>query len=132
MQYYLWSHIKDCNLPLGAPVDQGILKEALGRACTDADFAHMVDAGSIRSKPYPVPDGYPGSPRQYYLDSIEAVAGDSMDRMAAILELAEFEGNIDKKPRPAIVGMETPTGAVIEKPVGPPPDAQKVMVPSGS
>ena len=132
MKYYLWSRIKDCKLPPGTEVDPGKLTESMGMACTDSDFMQMVDGGVIRSKPYPVPDGYPGSPRQFYLDSIEAVAGDRMDQMVAILALAEFEAGVDNKPRPAIVGAETPTGAIIEKPAGPPPDAQKVMNPPGS
>lgn len=82
--YYAWTEIKGSNIviPRGDKVTAAKLE------IKEVEFQAMIDAGAIRTKQYPVPDGYQGSAIDYMRDQLREATSVADD-------LGEVEAQVD-------------------------------------
>lgn len=93
MALYAWSDIKGGTLekpvaiPRGSKISKGDLPGIL-----DSDWNAMLDAGSIRDRPFPAPEDYSGSALDFLRDQLaEAQVVSPLEEEEAVVELAAVE-----------------------------------------
>lgn len=92
MAHYAWSDIKAGTIekPVTAARGDEVSKSKLG--VSDADWQAMLDAGAVREKRFPAPQGFDGSAVDYVRQQLqEATAMSSLDEEEAASELARVE-----------------------------------------
>jgi hypothetical protein len=75
--YYAWTDI----LSDKGKVSRGTKVTKSGLGVSDADFKEMITSGSIRSKKFPAPEDYQGSPLDWAREELKEI-----QKMSAIEE----------------------------------------------